>query len=570
MIKGIIFDIDGTLFSYDTANAVALQDAFEYMTFKFENIIDSADLVKNYKTVQRECKQGNNNALKHNKFLYFKKLFDLLNLPLTDVCDVVTIYNDSFCNNLIVYNGVFGFLKMLSENNIALCALSNNICSDQLARLANCDILSKFSKVFTSDELGEEKPNNGVFLHCINELGIHPSEICFVGDKFDHDIAPALNLKMLACHHNEKYDGQLRLNDKYIEFNDYDELRAYFDNLFKATNDFEYLSKIFGQSVNYVQGGGGNISIKLNSNELLMVKASGTVLGNVTKSSGYCLLNNKQIKNNLEQNVHTSSEIQALRDSHVFKNGTGSIESFFHSMFKKYVVHLHLSIANLLLTSSDEFELVDFKYNGYICKYLTPGKELSQYLHDEINNKNIDVVFLKNHGVIITADTINELEIIFTYVHEYLISKIHEDYRTMFQVDVMSFQANKIYKEVYDKNVVIYFSNLLNVNLFLNTEMTYCFPDLAVFAKTNVLNTSLELLRDNLIKYKSAYDCEPDLIIIDEMPFVVGNTISKCRDIEQILHTYGLYKTYNKSKLTCVDNAEFLQNWESEKYRQDN
>ena len=114
----------------------------------------------------------------------------------------------------------------------------------------------------------------------------------------------------------------------------------------------------------------------------MIIKTSGFILGNTTVDNGYCYLD---------------------LNGNIINGGTPSMETYFHLFTKKYTVHLHfipIIINNLKL---DNFEL-----NHQIIDYYPPGELLANKIKEKYNSK-LDIIFLKNHGIILTSNNINEL-----------------------------------------------------------------------------------------------------------------------------------------------------------------
>ena len=63
-------------------------------------------------------------------------------------------------------------------------------------------------------------------------------------------------------------------------------------SLQEATKVLVKISKYVGENLAYIQGGGGNSSVKISSSEMI-VKSSGTNLKDLSVSSGYCKVNHK-------------------------------------------------------------------------------------------------------------------------------------------------------------------------------------------------------------------------------------------------------------------------------------
>lgn len=570
MFKGCILDIDNTIFSYDHANNLALELLFLHMESKY--FIQKETLNVTYKKIQSEFKKSCNNALRHNKFLYIKKLLEIHNLPLVDTSSMVKFYNQAFTENMQMYDNFENFINLLIKNGTKICALSNNICSDQLDRLQKLNILDKFNFVITSDEIGEEKPNLCSILYCLHKLQLDASSVCLIGDNIQTDILPSIELKLFPFHFNENSYKHIHKNT-HIEFSSYAELIKIFESFAATIDEFEYLSHLFGQSSNFVQGGGGNISIKMNNNKILLIKSSGNLLANVTKYSGYCILDNCSVVTNLANltNSNNSTDIDILKLAHIWGKGIGSIESFFHASLKKYTVHLHTNLVNIFLTAKNFSLYENLGLNYYICDYFTPGSILSNHLGEKLKQLkySVDVIFLLNHGIIITADNLNKILEIFETLHQYFKEKCSLTMKTIFDADMCAYNVTKLIKKISGKNCVVYNSKIVfNKQYFF--PIKYCFPDLAVFASSEPLDTSVLTFEADIEKYIIANKSEPFLIFLDGLVFIVGDALQKCYILEQIIDAYNMYASINKTNLTEINDCMFLQNWDSEKYRKEN
>jgi len=154
-------------------------------------------------------------------------------------------------------------------------------------------------------------------------------------------------------------------------------------------DDFLFLCRAFGHLEELSQGGGGNISVKID-NETSIIKSSGVSLSDVSRSSGYTIINHKTVKDSL-----TGTE--PCLDSCVIVGPKPSLETYFHSFLKKYVVHIHPTVMLPHLCSK-----------ATCCiPYQKPGFELSKSIYNQY--KGEPCIHLQNHGVIFTSDTISEL-----------------------------------------------------------------------------------------------------------------------------------------------------------------
>lgn len=192
----------------------------------------------------------------------------------------------------------------------------------------------------------------------------------------------------------------------------------------KELYELEIISKGVGNLPEYVQGGGGNTSVKLND-ELMAVKASGIKLRQITPKEGYVVINYKNITEYYE-NVDLSSKTDFEKESvEIAKSNVvemeglkvlrPSVEAGFHSIMKKYVLHTHPVYANMLCCNFNGKSMVedifgDKKYKCIWIPYINPGFSLTLKIKEEIE-KCLDeigvfpeVIFMENHGLVVTTD----------------------------------------------------------------------------------------------------------------------------------------------------------------------
>jgi len=175
--------------------------------------------------------------------------------------------------------------------------------------------------------------------------------------------------------------------------------------------EFAKMSQVIGKRIDYVQGGGGNTSVKL-GNGLMVIKASGYRLSQVTESDGFAVVEIDGLKN-----VTKEQGYKLLRPS---------VEAGFHTLLDNYVLHTHPVYANLALCSVGGVDNLPSVIDGYHCitvPYIDPGKALADAIKEKIDEKT-QVVFMRNHGLTVTADTADEC----LHIHECVNNHIANEY----------------------------------------------------------------------------------------------------------------------------------------------
>jgi rhamnose utilization protein RhaD (predicted bifunctional aldolase and dehydrogenase) len=184
--------------------------------------------------------------------------------------------------------------------------------------------------------------------------------------------------------------------------------------------DLVYLSQKIGQRLDYVQGGGGNISVKISEN-LMAIKASGYELKNLTYEDGFAFVNQKQVN----QGISDFSDNKNGDDgkfSVVIKSATKSLENYpnlrpsmetgFHSLLPfTYVVHSHSLYAGILNCSQQGEEIAKKLFPDMLwIGYENPGWQVTEaiYLAIKKNKKFAQIIFLQNHGLIVASNDVNQ------------------------------------------------------------------------------------------------------------------------------------------------------------------
>jgi rhamnose utilization protein RhaD (predicted bifunctional aldolase and dehydrogenase) len=348
--------------------------------------------------------------------------------------------------------------------------------------------------------------------------------------------------------------------------------------------NFAEISKYAGERFDLVQAAGGNTSVKLKNSEML-IKASGFLLSDVTENYGYSKVDTKKIENIVKNKTITNEADRKkkellvkefVEEATLDKNNRPSIETLLHSSLYKYTLHTHPIVVNMIVIQKEWREVLTsiFKNeNIALVSYKTPGIDLALEL-DKVISAFVTVpkiLFLQNHGLIITSDDVDDIE----RLTEFVLSKI-EDY---LKIDMSRYKlTNKISKlinSVEKKSNIAFLSEdkylneqlLQNQELFLQTP--FC-PDSLVFC-----GVSAVIIRDLidtkvLQDYKKKYFDLPKVIIFNQHIFFIAANIKKAKEMEEVMkfHIMVLEKNKKNNKnFLEFQELLYLNNWEAENYR---
>lgn len=549
--KGLILDLDDTLYSYSNCHNVALAKVINYLKLKYANI----DFNYYYSIVSMQLKNELlNTASSHNKSIYFKHLLEKTNIGLYLFSTIHNIYWNAFYESMNCFDGVKEFIQWNKQNDIKIGILTDYETEFQIIKLEKLGLLQYIDVIVTSEEVGKEKPSTQVFQTIINKLGIPPESIIMVGDNFDKDIMGANKLNIFSYWFNILMEP---INSKnYVSFNSFNNLLSDFKLASEELLKLKKISKYCGERVDLVQSGGGNVSVKFIN--WMAIKASGCNLTNITKNSGYSIIDNEILTRDILQ--HKTSDVICYN---VIGKVRGSIETYMHAILKKYTVHLHPIQTNRILISKNARHLINLIYpNSLVIDYFTPGIKICNAINDVYNGE--DVIFLLNHGIIITSDSSDDMfkileDVIIKFEKFQQMNMNKYKYtNTLSEIINCTFNTESISYLCEDQVINNYLKN--NPKLF-NENLT--FPDALVYCGMNSL-TNISLINE----YKIKYGEPPKIIISNNNVYINGKSIAKCKEIEDVLKSSLLILDSNYDKQYLDDDEiHFLNTWDSERHR---
>ena len=201
-----------------------------------------------------------------------------------------------------------------------------------------------------------------------------------------------------------------------------------FESNQKRLDDFTRIATSVGARADYVQGGGGNTSAKLDGG-LMAIKASGYCLKDIREDKAYAVLNYAKLRAFYNENNPADFDDVEKAGSAKAKEYTLSIEGLdqlrpsveagFHSLLDTYVAHSHSVYANLAACSKECLAIVgealrDADYTWGFVPYTDPGARLTFSIRDELarvekeTGRRPAVIFMENHGLIAHHDDPDE------------------------------------------------------------------------------------------------------------------------------------------------------------------
>lgn len=353
----------------------------------------------------------------------------------------------------------------------------------------------------------------------------------------------------------------------------------------KALQEFIEMSKYAGERFDLVQAGGGNTSVKYDDHKMY-IKASGYLLSEVTADKGYAVVDvtkvvsiiNDPAITEIQDKKEKDAEVAIkLKESKIIDGDRPSIETILHALLHKYTLHVHAISVNIFSSHKNWIEQVKrIDPNALCVAYKTPGIELAIELKNELeiykktNNCLPNVIFLQNHGLIISSDNYEDIEI--------MTEKVVIQAENLAGIDFSKYRnttkISKFLSENFNQNTMCYLSedvtiyNILKDRKNLSIDKPFS-PDGYVFCGYTILE--LDILDMEIVKnYRKKYFELPKVILYQEQLYIIAADLKKAKMIEDVFKNNLLILDALKENIAYLDDKEisYLGNWEAEKYRQ--
>lgn len=323
-----------------------------------------------------------------------------------------------------------------------------------------------------------------------------------------------------------------------------------------------FCSKI-GTDKLLVQGAGGNVSWK--EADMMWITASGNWLVDALEKNIFVPVDLAHLQKAIAEKSLDVTPMVA--DGHKMRP---SIETILHALMPQdIVVHVHAVEALSYLVREDYIEDFRSKIPSEVTwvnvEYACPGEELAQVVYDALQNvPQADVLFLQNHGIVVGASTIEEVEEILAKVLTSLTVSHAESELIKRDIAPVAVNGSVIYAPI--QNVKLQ-QLALNTQLFRQlTENWAMYPDHVVFLGAEPFTYDNV---DELSQLEETQQPLPQLIFIKDVGVFTIDEVTPAI-MEQLDCFYEVLtrqnKDYKVNTLTFQQIGHLL-NWEAEEYR---
>ena len=224
-IKAVFFDIYGTIADFFPPKEeiqINVTEKFNITLVK-DKILDAYKLANNFLVKQNSIFpiRKMNDEQKLNFFSEYEKIIIDNSGSNVDVALAKNIWVEITKQkyDLKIFPDLIQCINDLRDMGLILGLISNiNMSGKKIAE--KLGLSSYFNYVFTSEDLGCEKPNKMIFEKSLDIAKLSPSEVVFIGDQVESDILGAKNANILPIlldryNNYENYSEVIKINNLF-------------------------------------------------------------------------------------------------------------------------------------------------------------------------------------------------------------------------------------------------------------------------------------------------------------------------------------------------------------------
>ena len=188
-VKGVLIDLDNTLYLFDEANIRALK--FVHAFVKKEIKISFGAFYQEVRDafVERFSQIGETPAA-HGRFPIFQNIMEAhrINNAWKWAYEMEKIYWRNLLKRIKPDKNGVEFLKECKKKGIPVCIVTNLFATIQVAKIKKLRIDDYIADIVSNDYVGVDKPHPDMFEEALKRLGLKAPDVIMIGDNQEKDI----------------------------------------------------------------------------------------------------------------------------------------------------------------------------------------------------------------------------------------------------------------------------------------------------------------------------------------------------------------------------------------------
>ncbi len=333
----------------------------------------------------------------------------------------------------------------------------------------------------------------------------------------------------------------------------------------------------------FVMGGGGNSSAK--DSKTIWVKPSGTTLKDIS-AEDFLALDRSAIS---ELYTTEPPSEPAQRDAFLLEKMTSakisddprrpSVEASLHNLLEtNYVMHTHPALVNGMTCSINAASACQRLFPEALwMEYIDPGYELCMAVRGRIadyhkeHGTNPELIFLKNHGVFVAADTAERVRSLYAEIFQRL-SNEYKEKGISAELNVAAPPEKEYVKKATDQIREILSGKeppVICASGYFDPAEGPVSPDHILYAESFPLRGPVS--RENVDAFISRYNRPPRIIAQENAVFALGNTEKRAGLAMDVAKDAALVRQLSAAfggiNYLSESIRAYIENWEAEVYR---
>ncbi|MBP9093849.1 HAD family hydrolase [bacterium] len=189
--KGILLDLDNTVYDYKQAHEPAIAAALQWLAHELEQKLEAVE------AQYVDCRRRVNKSLhglasSHSRLLYFQGIAEAFGcFPHLIAGSAEDLYWQIFFDNMQLRPGCLAFFQSI---DLPIAIVTDLTARIQFEKIEHLKIATYLQAIVTSEESGHEKPHPRIFELAAQKLSLPLASLCMIGDSFERDIEGARKL----------------------------------------------------------------------------------------------------------------------------------------------------------------------------------------------------------------------------------------------------------------------------------------------------------------------------------------------------------------------------------------
>lgn len=194
VITDVFFDLDRTLWDFDTNSDLALRDLFS--EFSLDKRIEQKDqFISDYERINEELWDDYRKGLTTKEVMRVKRFHDALMLHGVNDVALAEEYCYKYIENCPKQTATFPdtheMLEDLKKLGKRLHIITNGFSEVQYKKMTNCGIIDYFDVIVCSDQVGVSKPDPEIFNVALKQSNAKAAHSMMIGDHPEIDVLGA-------------------------------------------------------------------------------------------------------------------------------------------------------------------------------------------------------------------------------------------------------------------------------------------------------------------------------------------------------------------------------------------